>query len=302
MPKAHIHDIDMYYEIHGKGEPLVIIQGLGFEISSMVEEPGKSRFVDKFTDRYQVILFDYRGVGRTDKPDMPYSIGMLADDTVGLMDVLGIRKAHVMGTSMGSQIAQTIAAKYPERVKGLILVVGFTRALPLMQVIGFIVTTIPGIKEKVTGWMYRQKYPPTPASFRRMADAANRCDTRELLGRIRAPTLIVNGTKDGIVPIRITRELAGGISGTRLVLVEGDHLFAAKTPDLLIKPAREFLAEVDEKVKKERREAMTSESVPMNAANESGMKFNATNCDGQIIAVEPAPALAAAEQESEQRG
>jgi pimeloyl-ACP methyl ester carboxylesterase len=245
MPLAHVNDIDMYYEIHGKGEPLLMIQGLGFEMSAMVTEPGKSRYIDRFTDRYQVILFDYRGVGRTDKPDIPYSIGMLADDTVGLMDALGIRKAHIMGTSMGSQIAQTIAAQYPDRVKGLILVVGFTRVLPMMRALGFIMTTIPGFKEKATGWIYQQKYPPTPESFRRMADAANRCDTRELLGRISSPTLIVNGIKDSIVPMRITRELAGGIPGARLVLVDGDHLFMIKSPDLLIDPARAFLADVD---------------------------------------------------------
>ena len=245
MPLRHVNDINMYYEIHGKGEPLLMIQGLGFEMSAMVTEPGKSRYIDRFTDRYQVILFDYRGVGRTDKPDIPYSIGMLADDTVGLMDALGIRKAHIMGTSMGSQIAQTIAAHYPDRVKGLILVVGFTRVLPMMRALGFIMTTIPGFKEKATGWIYQQKYPPTPKSFRRMADAANRCDTRELLGRISSPTLIVNGIKDSIVPMRITRELAGGIPGARLVLVDGDHLFMIKSPDLLINPARAFLADVD---------------------------------------------------------
>jgi 3-oxoadipate enol-lactonase len=245
MPLVHVNDINMYYEIHGKGEPLLMIQGLGFEMSAMVTEPGKSRYIDRFADRYQVIVFDYRGVGRTDKPDIPYSIGMLADDTVGLMDVLGIRKAHIMGTSMGSQIAQTIAALYPDRVNGLILVVGFTRVLPMMRVLGFIMTTIPGFKEKATGWIYQQKYPPTPESFRQMADAANRCDTRELLGRISSPTLIVNGTKDSIVPMRITRELAGGIPGARLVLVDGDHLFMVKSPDLLIDPARAFLADVD---------------------------------------------------------
>jgi pimeloyl-ACP methyl ester carboxylesterase len=250
MSTVHVNDIDIYYEIHGEGKPLLMIQGLGFEISSMTQEPGKSRFLDRFCDRYQVILFDYRGVGRTDKPDMPYSIEMLADDTVGLMDALGIQNAHVMGTSMGSQIAQTIAAKYPDRVKGLILIVGFTRVLPLMRMVGCIMTTIPGIKEKATGWIYTQKYPPTPKSFRRMADAANRCDTRALLGRITAPTLIVNGTKDAIVPKRMMQELAEGIPGARLVLVDGDHLFAAKDPNLLILPARSFLAEVDGDVKK----------------------------------------------------
>src|SRR4030042_5122681 len=245
MPLVHVNDINMYCEIHGKGEPLLMIQGLGFEMSAMVTEPGKSRYIDKFTDRYQVIVFDYRGVGRTDKPDIPYSIGMLADDTVGLMDALGIRKAHIMGTSMGSQIAQTIAAQYPDRVKRLILVVGFTRVLPMMRALGFIMTTIPGFKEKATGWIYQQKYPPTPETFRRMAETANRCDTRELLGRISSPTLIVNGTKDSIVPMRITRELPEEIPGARLVLVDGDHLFMVKTPDLLIDPARAFLADVN---------------------------------------------------------
>ncbi|PKG31571.1 MAG: hypothetical protein CW742_12720 [Methanoregula sp.] len=101
--------------------------------------------------------------------------------------------------------------------------------------------------------MFQQKYPPTPESFQRMKAAANQCDTRELLGRISAPTLIVNGTRDGIVPMKITRELSDGISGARLVLVNGDHLFSAKDPDLLIMPAREFLAEVDANTLKKRR-------------------------------------------------
>jgi len=245
MPTVRVNDIDMYYEIHGQGEPLVMIQGLGFEISAMVEPPGKARFLDKFTDRYRVLLFDYRGVGRTDKPDMPYTIDMIVNDTVGLMDALGIRTAHIMGTSMGSQIAQTIAAQYPDRVRSLILVVGFTRVLPVMKAIGFVMTKIPGIREKMTGWIYRQKYPPTPASFRRMADAANRCDTRQLLGRIRAPTLIVNGKKDVIVPMKMTEELVGSIPGARLVLVDGDHIFMTKDPDLLVRPVRSFLAGVE---------------------------------------------------------
>lgn len=246
MPTVHVNDIDMYYEIHGNGEPLVMLQGLGFEISAMVTPPGKARYLDKFTDRYRVLLFDCRGTGRTDKPDMPYTIEMFADDAAGLMDALGIKTANVMGTSMGSQIAQVLAAKYPDRVRSLILVVGFPRALPLMKTIGYLATRIPGIKEKMTGWMFRQPYPPTRVSFDRMAKAANRCDTRPLLRTIRAPTLIVNGTRDGIVPMKLTRELADGIPGARLVLVDGDHLFAAKDPDLLIGPAREFLAAAGE--------------------------------------------------------
>jgi pimeloyl-ACP methyl ester carboxylesterase len=245
MPHVRVDDISIYCEIHGEGEPLVMIQGLGFEISPMVEEPGRCRYLARVARRYRVILFDCRGVGRTDKPDSPYSIEMLARDTVGLMDALGIRRAHVMGTSMGSMVAQEIAATYPDRVNGLVLVVGFTRVLLGPRLIGLIATTIPGIRERMTGWIFAQRYPPTPASFRRMRDAGNSYDSRRRLGRIRAPTLIVNGTRDPLVPMAVTRELAGGIPGSRLVLVESDHLFAARDPDLLLVPAMSFLEEVD---------------------------------------------------------
>ncbi len=132
----------------------------------MVTKPGRSRYLDKFAAGYRVIVYDCRGVGRTDKPDVPYTIEMMAEDAVDLMDALGISKAHIMGTSMGSQTAHIIAAKYPERVISLILVVGFSRALPVMRFIGIAATMIPGVKEKMTGWVYEQRYPPTPASFK----------------------------------------------------------------------------------------------------------------------------------------
>ena len=109
----------------------------------MVTKPGRSRYLDKFAAGYRVIVYDCRGVGRTDKPDVPYTIEMMAEDAVDLMDALGISKAHIMGTSMGSQTAHIIAAKYPERVISLILVVGFSRALPVMRFIGIAATMIP---------------------------------------------------------------------------------------------------------------------------------------------------------------
>lgn len=88
-----------------------------------------------------------------------------------------------------------------------------------------------------------------------MRDTGNSYDGRRLLGRIRAPTLIVNGTRDPLVPMRITRELAEGIPGSDLVLVEGDHLFAATDPDLLLVPALSFLGAVDEKRERRARDA-----------------------------------------------
>lgn len=97
---------------------------------------------------------------------------------------------------------------------------------------------------KGADFLFKQQYPPTPESFARQGLVPLNFDGRKLLGQI-TPTLIVNGTKDQAVSMRITRELAQGIPGAKLVLVEGDHLFISHDLDLLLKPALEFLAEVD---------------------------------------------------------
>lgn len=245
MPIAKANNINVYYEIHGEGEPLVIIRGIGAEITSF----GAPEVAAKFAQKYKVVAFDNRGVGRTDKPDVPYSIEMMAKDTVGLMDALEIQCSHILGSSMGSCIAQAIAAKYPERVKGLILHVATTRVPLSMKIIGSIMWKIPSSRKKMLEQMdviFRQKYPPTLNSFLHQGDAMGKYDGRRLLSQIRAPTLIVCATKDQFFPMKYTKELSQGIHGAKLVLVEGTHEFAHTQPDLLVKPALEFLAKIDE--------------------------------------------------------
>src|SRR6266568_7136982 len=116
MPYVKVNDIHMYYEIHGDGEPLVLIVGLGTDIS---EWEGIIRWLAK---TYQVLAFDNRGVGRTDKPDTPYSIEMMADDTAGLMQTLGIEQANILGISLGGRIALEMALRHAPSVKKLVLV------------------------------------------------------------------------------------------------------------------------------------------------------------------------------------
>ncbi len=95
MPTIKVNDINMYYEIHGQGEPLLLIMGMGADLTMWGDS------VYRFAKKYQVITFDNRGAGRTDKPDIPYSIEMMADDTVGLMDRLNIERAHFLGLLWG---------------------------------------------------------------------------------------------------------------------------------------------------------------------------------------------------------
>ena len=240
MPKVKVNDINMYYEIHGKGEPLIFLQGMGVEITSM------HNVINEFAKKYMVIAPDNRGVGRTDMPDIPYSIEMMAEDTAGLMDEVGIKSAHFLGISMGSRIAQVIAVKYPEKVKSLVLNVAASSFPDPLKPITDASLENPDLREKMlleSGIIFIQKYPPNPESFIRQVKAVRDFDGRKQLNQIKAPTLIVNGTKDQFVPMKLTEELVYGIKNSKLVLVEEDHFFSAVKPELLIEPAIKFLEE-----------------------------------------------------------
>jgi len=116
MPKVNVSDIQMYYEVRGEGFPLVMIMGFGGNLGGW--DP---RLVEGLSKHFKLILFDHRGAGRSDDSDRKYTIRLFADDTAGLMDTLGISKAHILGYSMGGFIAQELAINYPERVSKLVL-------------------------------------------------------------------------------------------------------------------------------------------------------------------------------------
>jgi 3-oxoadipate enol-lactonase len=238
MPTVKIKDINMYYEIQGEGKPLIFIQGLGTEISSA------GLFTAELAKKYRVITFDNRGTGRTDKPDDDYSIEMMAEDTIGLMNKLGIKRAHFMGGSMGACILQVIGAKHPERVKSMILYLATPRFSDTLKNAMAPFLKPRKVEEEENNQMhplFMQKYPPTKGSLSRQLEANMEFDGRNLLGQIKAPTLIINATKDQFIPMESTEELAEGIPHAKVVLVDGDHLFPMTKMDLLIKPAVAFL-------------------------------------------------------------
>ena len=115
MPQIKVGDINMYYEVHGEGIPLVLIHGLGADTNAWMFQ------MPELATKYKVVIFDNRGVGQTDTPDIPYSAQMMADDTADLMDALNIAEAHILGYSLGGFIAQELAIKYPQKVRSLIL-------------------------------------------------------------------------------------------------------------------------------------------------------------------------------------
>lgn len=110
MPLVVVDDIEMYYESRGSGPALVVIGGLGLEMSEL------DALASQLASRFRVVAFDNRGAGRSSKPRGPYSIEQMAGDVAGLMDRLDLPRAHMLGISMGGRIAMALALAHPERV------------------------------------------------------------------------------------------------------------------------------------------------------------------------------------------
>jgi 3-oxoadipate enol-lactonase len=125
MPAVLVNGIHIYYEIHGTGVPLVLIGGLASDTTYY------EAIIRQLSYKYQVISFDNRGAGLTDKPDTPYSIEMMADDAAELLAALGIPHAHVLGISMGGRIVVEFTLQHPEQVKSLILVSTVVQRIPM---------------------------------------------------------------------------------------------------------------------------------------------------------------------------
>jgi len=116
MPMLWVQDIQLYYETTGQGEPLLFIHGLGSSTRDW------ERQVLFFSPRYQVVTFDVRGHGKSDKPPGPYSVRLFAADTAALIKSLGFAQVHVVGISMGGMIAFQLAIDSPGLVKSLAIV------------------------------------------------------------------------------------------------------------------------------------------------------------------------------------
>lgn len=253
MPHLQANGVNLYYEEHGSGEPLVLI--MGFTVSSI----GWHWNVPTFAQDFRTIVFDNRGVGQSDKPDLPYSMPMFADDTAGLLDGLGIDQAHVFGISMGGMIAQEFALRYPQRVKTLTLgctncggphavlskdpdVLNMLNRIESMDVQQ---AALAMTKVAVTPW-FMQKHMdqliqlnqmslqhPTPKhGMVRQMQAIQGHDTYDRLPQLTMPTLVVTGKEDGLVPPENSVTLAQRIPNADLVLLSNaSHLFNMELPE-----------------------------------------------------------------------
>jgi pimeloyl-ACP methyl ester carboxylesterase len=243
---------NLYYEIHGKGKPLIMIQGLGTDITAWAFQ------IPVFQEHFKVIAFDNRDIGRSSQAISPYSIADMAEDTASLMDALGIKQAYVLGVSMGGMIAQELVLRHPGKVRKLVL--GSTVA----QVARFHVSILEPWKwikqhdldnevfpieliiwnmtqnflknaeavDQMIGWLRNPPFPVLPEAFGRQVDAVRTFDALDRLSALKVPTLVLVGDQDILTPPWICRELAEAISGAKLQVIEGGaHSFFLEIPD-----------------------------------------------------------------------
>jgi 3-oxoadipate enol-lactonase len=235
VPTLKANGIDLYYEMLGEGEPLLIISGLATDLTQI------TGLIDGFSRTHRVIAFDNRGVGRTDKPDIPYSIEMMAEDTAGLLQALGVSHCNVLGFSMGGRIAISLALAHPVLVERLVL--AFTSARTsynrgILWTLSNLLVRIPTVRGVGT------KYPQPYYAYVRQRDASRGFDVTARLQEIRAPTLIIQGKKDRFVPPNLAEEIHSRIAGSRLLEVDGGHTFPLTRQKEFIGLTTDFLSRI----------------------------------------------------------
>jgi pimeloyl-ACP methyl ester carboxylesterase len=204
--------IHVHCEVRGRGRPLLLILGLGLDVSEFGE------LIDQLAVRSQVIAFDNRGAGRTDKPDAPYSIELMAADALGVLDTLGVSRASVLGISLGGKIAMELALRHPERVERLILVSTSPRARRTWRH-RHLYPILSGLP------LFRSRYPQPRYAFLRQMEASDGYDAGPRLHELAMPTVVMHGRHDRTAPLAMAEELQREIPGARLITFGGGHLF-----------------------------------------------------------------------------
>ncbi len=236
-----VDDIKLCYDIYGDGEPLVLVEGLGYAMWMWFRQ------IPYLSKHLKLIVYDNRGVGCSDKPNIPYTMDMFASDLRSLLDELGISEANILGVSMGGMIAQTFALKYPKRTKSLILVsthhggkdvkpassdvikAMFGEPPPNLKTpreilrykMSFALTEewIKGnndVLEQMISW--RLENPQPQEAYLNQAYAVFHFDLSDLVDKITAPTTIVHGEKDKVVPVENALSLYRKIPRSRLIV------------------------------------------------------------------------------------
>ncbi|HEX8475916.1 MAG TPA: alpha/beta fold hydrolase [Pyrinomonadaceae bacterium] len=268
MPEIQLRDVRLYYEEQGEGEPLILIPGFGTGRWIWFKQ------IPAFAGRFRTIVFDPRGVARSEQRDEPLSIRTIADDAADLLHALGIRSAHILGASFGGFVAQEFALAYPERTRSLVLCCtsygGPRHAPPSPETLAAIASTkglnteqrvrenlLLAFSEDYAGREraevervieLRAQNPVPEYVYLHQLQAAMAFDAEARVAQIKTPTLVITGDRDVIVPSENSLNLAARIPGAQLRVIEGgSHTFFIEQTTEFNRAVLEFIESVSER-------------------------------------------------------
>jgi 3-oxoadipate enol-lactonase len=264
MPKVKINDINLYYEIHGQGEPLVLISG--FSADHLLW----GFVLEYLTPYYQVLVFDNRGAGQTDVPEGPYSIEQMAQDIEALCQHVGFENAHFVGNSMGGYLVQMIAYHYPSLVKSVVISNSamithscfHIYAAAQLELLKLNASPEALIKASCA-WAFSYNflsqsnqldnlmqlrlsnpYPFTIRGYEGQYAALDGFDSRSWANKIAVPTLVISSDQDIILPASLAQELLYKISGAQHYCFENcGHLPYVESPEKFSSVIKEFFTQ-----------------------------------------------------------
>lgn len=265
MPYLKLGERDLYYEVHGEGEPLVCVMGMGADLSAWELQ------VPEFCRRYRTVVFDNRDVGRSSYVEEAYGIAEMAEDTIALADALELERFHLLGQSMGGAIAQEVALAIPERVLTLTLLVTYASATPwtherarleaesmpgksdeqlldeqLLASFSNAAYAKPGYIAYLRKLILSYPYPQRREGYLRQLEATTRHDARDRLHLLTMPVHVIGAEEDLRVPVWRSRELATLIPGARLSIIPGaGHAANIECPDEVNGLVLDFLRQAE---------------------------------------------------------
>ncbi len=224
-----VDDIELYYEVHGEGEPIIFSHGWVEDCSIWKSQ------TEFFAKKYKVIVYDQRGHGKSDKPKGDYSIQTLSNDLHSLIQELNLKKVTLVGHSMGGMTALVFALDHPDKVSKLVLV-GTTAKMSLsFRIFIWIMTHIFSYESFARGSVDYDYYEPSEQVKKEAFDTAMKVpksvayeclkefttnyDIRDKVSRIKVPTLIIVGDKDKSTPVEMSQYLNRQIEGSKLKII-----------------------------------------------------------------------------------
>jgi len=227
--KMKVNDIELYYEVYGGGEPIILSHGWMDDCSVWKSQ------IEFLAKKYKVIVYDHRGHGKSDKPKKDYSIQTLSNDIYSLIQKLNFEKITIIGHSMGGMTALVFALEHPDKVSKLVLVGTTAKMAFSMRVQLWIMMHILPYKSFARGAIDSKYYEPSEQVIKEAMDRALRTskyvahecsleftknyDIRHRVSKIKVPTLIIVGDKDKVTPVEMSQHLSSEIEGSKLQII-----------------------------------------------------------------------------------